>query len=131
MLAAAAAVVVDVVVELIPSSAASSSSSAMVVPATNRGSRDCGVPDVVVVVDTSFFGGDVKRLFPEAAAVLSAVARRLFDSWLESGELDDLGQEKRFELEVVVDAEAESTLPENIFELAKVEVEENDVMVVG
>ncbi len=42
-----------------------------------------------------------------------------------------MGQEKRFELEVVVDAEAESTLPENIFELAKVEVEENDVMVVG
>lgn len=113
--------VVVVVVELIPSSAASSSSSAMVVPATNRGSRDSWRPGVPVLVETTspllFLGGEVKRLFPEA---VESFARLEDDNnWLESGEEEDLGQEKRFDVE-----EADSTLPENILELAKVEVEE-------
>lgn len=96
-------------------------------------------PEELFDVDTCplFLGGEVKRLFPEAAVLPSAVRRRLFESAVEreltsEGQEDadeeqlDLGQENRFELkEVLVPVPAaESTLPENIFELAKVLAEE-------
>lgn len=116
-------------------SSASSSSSAIVAPATNRGKR-CGVlvvgtsvPLTDALAQAELFGGEVKRLLPEAAVLPLAVRRRLFERAVErelaseEEEELDLGQEKRLEVKEVVPA-AESTLPEYILELAKVDEEE-------
>uniref|UniRef100_A0A0R3SLK7 DUF2052 domain-containing protein n=1 Tax=Hymenolepis diminuta TaxID=6216 RepID=A0A0R3SLK7_HYMDI len=90
-----------------------------------------------LLTDPLFFGGEVNKLFPEAAVLTSPVKRRLFDNAVDReliSEVDDdvdeeeqfdFGQENRFdENDVLAAAEEESTLPEYIFELAKVFDEE-------